>query len=107
MNVDTTTLTKVITQCFGYSSDGRFTDEQQTAFLVEGKRLRGLLLNLLSAQFNEGTPEVIAANTQLTIVNTSLSDAVATLANAATTLKNVAALVKTLDGLLSIADSFL
>ena len=105
--VDTTTLTDIVNQCFDLSMDGRFSDNQQRMFLAEGKRLRGLLLNLLSAQFEEGTPTVIAANHQLNAVDTSLSDAVAVLANAADTLNEVASLVGNLDKLLNVATNFI
>jgi len=105
--VDTTTLTDIVSQCFDLSMDGRFSDDQQRMFLAEGKRLRGLLLNLLSAQFDEGTPTVIAANNQLQAVNTSLSNAAAVLANAADTLNEVATLVGNLDKLLNLATNFI
>ena len=38
---DTTTLSDIIVQCFDYSMDGRFTQKQRSAFLTDGKRLRG------------------------------------------------------------------
>ena len=105
--VDTTTLTDIIDQCFDLSMDARFSDGQQKMFLAEGKRLRGLLMNLLSAQFDDGTPTVIAANNQLDLVNTSLSDSAAVLANAADRLNQVATLVANLDKLLNVATSFI
>jgi hypothetical protein len=107
IKVDTTTLSDIINQCFGYATDGRFSSDQQAAFLAEGKRLRGLLLNLLSAQFDDGTQAVLDANKQLTTVNTELSNAATTLAKAAQTLNNVAGLVGNLDKLLNVAASFL
>lgn len=107
LKVDTTTLADIVNQCFAFASDGRFTLDQQKAFLADGKRLRGLLLNLLSAQFDDGTPAVVAANTQLDNVNTDLSDAAAALANIAKTVGDVADLVGNLDALLNIAVSFI
>ena len=47
--LDTVTLTKVINKCFDHSMDGRFSAADRVQFLAEGKRLRGLLLNLLTA----------------------------------------------------------
>lgn len=105
--VDTTTLTEIIDQCFDLSMDERFTDVQQKKFLAEGKRLRGLLLNLLTAQFDKGTQTLIDANNQLDAVNTALSDSVAVLANAADTLNQVATLVGNIDKLLNVATNFI
>ena len=107
LKVDTTTLADIVNQCFAFASDGRFTLPQQKALLADGKRLRGLLLNLLSAQFDDGTPAVVDANNQLVGVNNDLADATAALANVAKTLGDVANLVGNLDQLLNIAVSFI
>ncbi len=107
IKVDTTTLSTIINQCFSYSTDGRVAPAQQTAFLADGKRLRGLLLNLLSAQFDDGTQAVLAANKELATVNANLSNSAAALSNVAQTLSDVATLVGNLDKLLSLAASFL
>ena len=107
MKVDTTTLTDSITQYFDHATDGRFSTSERAAFLTEGKRLRGLLLNLLSAQFNNGTQQVLDANAELKAVNTELKAAAANIAKTASTLNNVAHLVGTLDGLLGGAVSFI
>lgn len=106
INVDTTTLTAVINRCFAFSADGRFSDEQQTSFLADGKRLRGLLMNLLSAQFNDGTQAVLDANAKLRQVNAQLDNDAAVLNNAAGTLTNISNLVGILDKLLNVAASF-
>ena len=106
ITVDTATLSNVINQCFAFASDGRFAQDQQNAFLADGKRLRGLLLNLISAQFNDGTQAVLAANQQLTTVNTSLSNSATVLANTVKTLNNITSLVGSLDKLLNVAASF-
>ena len=60
--VDSVTLTEVIDRCLDYSMDGRFTQTQRTKFLALAKRLRGSLLNLLSARFDEGTEGLAEAN---------------------------------------------
>jgi len=107
IKVDTTTLSNVINQCFAYSSDGRLSADEQTAMLADGKRLRGLLLNLLSAQFDDSTQAVIDANKQLTAVNTALANSATALANAAQTLNAVSTLVGNLDKLLNVASGFI
>ncbi len=107
IKVDTTTLADIVNQCFGCATDGRFTLAQQQRFLTEGKRLRGLLMNLLSAQFSDGTQAVLDANTQLDRINTELTDSSAVLAHASQVMADVAALVGNLDKLLGIATGFL
>jgi len=102
IKVDTTTLSNIINQCFAYSSDGRLSPSQQAAMLADGKRLRGLLMNLLSAQFNDGTQAVLDANNQLTKVNTALANSATALANAAQTLDDITSLVGNLDKLLNL-----
>src|SRR5215467_9552927 len=105
-NVDTATLTTIINQCFTYSMNLQFSAQDRNSFLVEGKRLRGQLLNLLSAQFDAASPQLAAANQNLIQVNSSLSKSATVFANAGQTLNNIPALVGTLDKLLSIATSF-
>jgi hypothetical protein len=104
--VDTATLTKVINQCFANAMDGRFSPADQNSFLIEGKRLRGQLLNLLSAQFDAGSAQLAAANTNLGKANTDLSNSATVLANTAATLNDIATLVTNLDNLLTTAKSF-
>jgi hypothetical protein len=107
IKVDTTTLVEIINQCFAYSSDGRLPPDQQMMMLADGKRLRGLLLNLLSAQFNDGTQAVLDANGQLKTLNTELANSVDALKKAAQTLNDVANLVSNLDKLLNVATKFI
>lgn len=106
ITIDASALADIINRCFGYATDGRFTDVQQAAFLAEGKRLRGLLLNLISARFDNGTPAVLEANEQLEAVNTNLANVADTIANAAGRLEDVASLVNNLDALIGIATDF-
>ncbi len=104
--IDTVTLTAIINQCFSYATDARFSLADQTTFLIEGKRLRGQLLNLLSAQFDNTTAPFAAATASLTAVNATLSQSATALANTAQTLNSIATLVSNLDKLLAIATSF-
>jgi len=104
--IDTVTLTGIINQCFGFATDGRVSPSDQQTFLIEGKRLRGLLLNLLSAQFDDGTAAFATASAALSTVNKKLSKDATALANVAATLDGIATLVGNLDKLLSIATSF-
>jgi hypothetical protein len=105
--IDTVTLTTIINQCFAFATDGRVSLSDQQSFLIEGKRLRGLLLNLLSAQFDDTTANFTTASNALSSVNAKLSNAATALANTAATLNGIAALVNNLDKLLGVAASFL
>jgi hypothetical protein len=107
MKCDTTTLTQIIDKCFDYSGDGRLRDTQRTEFLTLGKRLRGSLLNLLSAQFEDNTEAIQNANADLTRINTQLLNDVDTLSNVDATLEEINSLVGTLDKLIGIAISFI
>jgi hypothetical protein len=104
--IDTTTLTTIINQCFSFATDAQFSPADQNSFLIEGKRLRGQLLNLLSAQFDNTTAQFAAATASLTAVNTALSNAATALANAAATLNTITTLIGNLDQLLTVATKF-
>lgn len=104
--VDTVTLTTIINQCFSNATDARFSVKDQNAFLIDGKRLRGQLLNLLSAQFDNTTAQFAAATESLAQVNDALSNSVDALENTAATLNDIATLIGNLDQLLTIATSF-
>jgi geranylgeranyl pyrophosphate synthase len=106
IRVDTTTLADLINRCFAFATDARVPRDAQVAFLADGKRLRGLLLNLLSAQFDDGTQAVLEANQEITNVNAQLSNMVAALANIAASLAAVASIVGSLDKLLGVAVAF-
>lgn len=105
--VDSVTLTEIIDRCLDFSMDGRFTQSQRSKFLALAKRLRGSLLNLLSARFEEGTEALEQANADLTKINTRLKKETETLAKAAQMLADLAKLVSSLDKLLTVAGSFL
>ena len=106
MKTDNVQLTEIIGRCFDYSMDGRFSPAQQNDFLAVGKRLRGSLLNLLSATFYDGTKEVVDANQMLRQRNQELANSAQLLNNATTVLKNLTDLVGVLDGLLKLAAGF-
>lgn len=106
MKCDTATLTQIIDKCFDFSMDGRLTQQQRTKFLTLGKRLRGTLVNLLSAQFDDGTKAVEDANANLKSINKRLEDTANTLNNIASTVKDIALLVGALDKLIGIAKTF-
>ena len=105
--VDAVTLTEVIDRCLDYSMDARFTQAQRTKFLANAKRLRGSLLNLLSARFDEDTAGLEQANDDLAAVNKRLKKEADTLDKAAQTLADLTKLVGALDKLIGAAGLFL
>ena len=107
--IDAAALASVINQCFDLSRlTYTFSDEQCKHFLYEGKRLRGLLVNLISARFGqELTPEVVAANTKLAGVAKDLEKVKQELEHYAATVKSLTDIVGALEGLLKAAPLFL
>ena len=104
--LDTVTLTQIINDCFDFSMDGRLTEAEQDQFRAHGKRLRGHLISMLTIRFDEGTPALLQANTELQKVNDQLSDDAAALQKVTDTLNNIAQLAASLDKLLNVAATF-
>ena len=104
--VDTPTMTRLIMTCFNLSRDGRLGDRQQRDFLVAGKRLRGCLVNLVSAQFNDDTDMVLDGNRQLTRVTQQTAHLKGDPAAAANVLSEITVVVGVLDELLNLAAAF-
>jgi hypothetical protein len=99
-------LTDCIVECFELSSSGAVPLDFRSEFLVLGKRLRGALVNLVSAQFSEGTAAVQAANSQIADVNRRLKTEAKTLSDFVDAIRAGAALVGTLDSMLKLAVAF-
>jgi hypothetical protein len=107
MNLDVKTLADNVDACFERALDDRIGDMERRQYLLEGKRLRGELLNLVSARFNDGTKAVADANQRLLLVNAKLKSDADAIGSAVTTLQQVADLVGALDDVLKVAVSFL
>jgi len=99
-------LTDCIVECFELSSSGAVPPDLRNEFLVLGKRLRGALVNLVSARFSEGTDAVRDANSRISDVNRRLKAEAKRLDDFVATLRAGAALMGTLDSLLKIAVAF-
>jgi hypothetical protein len=106
VKINNAELAQVTERCFDLSMDGRVQPGDRTEFLALGKRLRGSLLNLLTAEFTAGTPAVIDANTEIRGLNQSLSHTIQVLNNTAQVVGQLGQLVSILDDLLKIASSF-
>lgn len=106
MKVETVLLTKLIEACLRLSMDSAIASAQRKELLALGKRLRGALMNLLTAEFRKGTPAVEAANKSIRSLNRTLSRKSSELSNIAGTISEIAGLVGVLDDLLTLALKF-
>jgi hypothetical protein len=106
MKIDNQQLAGIIEKCFGYAMDGGVKDVDQKKFSAMGKRLRGNLLNLITAEFEASTTQFQEASKELTKVNVILQNDAAVLSNVANTLDQLNKLASILDELLEIASSF-
>ena len=104
--VDNEQLVSCIMKCFDLAGDGRLTINQRSDMLALGKRLRGSLLNLLTAEFATDLAKVDEANQEIKAVNQRLSDDNEVLNHTVKTINAVTNLVNQLDGLLKFAANF-
>jgi hypothetical protein len=101
-----TTLARIVERCFDYAMDGRLSQARRTKFLVAGKRLRGSLLNLISARFND-TTTLRETNARLDAINTRLTKTTIVLEKAGEVIADLGRLAAALDRLLGTAAQFL
>lgn len=102
---DVVRLAEIVDRCFDYAMDARLSQARRTKFLVAGKRLRGSLLNLISARFND-TARLAAANARLDAINTRLARTKEVIEKTAEVLKDLGTLTSALDTLLATAVLF-
>jgi hypothetical protein len=103
MKIDNSALADVVERCFDLSMDGRLEQAQRQEFLVLGKRLRGSLVNVLSASFDADNEDFKAAQDKLKAVGTSIQSAQQALEGTTKVLAQLDGLVSALDGLLKFA----
>jgi hypothetical protein len=105
--VDNVALTRLIERCFILSASDRVPERCWPDFLAMGKRLRGCLVNVLTAEFETNTPALVAANGRLKDLNKQLKKTTLDLEEAADTVEDLGKLAKALDDLLRVAASFM
>ena len=103
MKTDNQELVKCIEACLDLSMDDRLTQAQQNEMLALGKRLRGSLVNLLTAEFPEDLEQVEDANQELQAISQVLADKHQAIENISATIGKINQVVKGLDGLLKFA----
>jgi glutaredoxin 2 len=106
MKIDCTILTQLTEHCFDLSMEAKVPAPDRKEFLVLGKRLRGSLLNLLTAEFEEDTIAVTIANTMISDVNKKIGNVAQVLAHTAQVIAQIGKVMSTLDDLLKIATNF-
>lgn len=99
-------LAEIIEICCDLSYTKGVPEELKPKFLVLGKRLRGSLVNLITADFNEDTPEFQDANKKIEEINTELKKVAKELKDAADAVEQTARLVSVLDNLIGLAVNF-
>lgn len=104
--VNSEVLARCIELCVDLSMDGRLTREEQKEYLTQAKRLRALLLNLITARFVDGAQELLEANGKIVLASQQLNIATKNLEKTAESLEQLAELVGILDGLLAVATKF-
>lgn len=102
MKTDNKTLVDNIDLAFEMAGRSDLSNEVCKEFLNKGFQLRSRLITLLAAIFEEGTPQVTAANKQIKAVNKKLKDAADDIQEAADTLVGLSNLVKVLDDLIKL-----
>ena len=103
MKADNQELVKCIEACLDLSMDDRLTQAQQNEMLALGKRLRGSLVNLLTAEFPEDLEQVEDANQELQAISQVLADKNQAIEKISATIGKINQVVKGLDGLLKFA----
>lgn len=107
MRMDTQELVKAIEQCVDLALDGRLSKSQRKKMGLLAKRLRGSLINLLTADFAANSQEVKDAEKKLTEVNKKLSETKEDVDKAANTVKAINKVIGQLDKLLGFAIGFI
>jgi hypothetical protein len=104
--LDTPTLANIINGCYDLVEDADCPAAAATEIRTYIKRLQGDLFVLASAQFNDGTAALLAANNDLNAVNTALANEAQALAQVANVIQQISNLATALDGLLGLAANF-
>jgi hypothetical protein len=107
MKTDNKTLVGNIDLAFEMAGRSDLSNEVCKDYLNKGFQLRARLVTLLAAVFEEGTPQVTAANKQIKAVNKRLKEAADDIQAAADTLAALSDLVTALDDLIKLPFSVL
>lgn len=101
--IDTRALKATTARCLELAMDSAVPAEAQAQLMSAGRRLRELLLEVVSRRFNARTPEVSAANLAITAANAALAADLSRVKATAGAIKKLATLVSTLESALEAA----
>ncbi|MGH8109171.1 MAG: hypothetical protein ACREO1_10715 [Arenimonas sp.] len=105
--LDAELLTRLIQLCFKLSQKPGITETQSRNLIVLGKKLRGVLINVLTSKFDASTQLFIDSTDELRNTNKALKEALDDLQKTADAIKKATGVLKLLDKLLQIAVGFL
>jgi len=105
-SINTAELAEIISMCFDLSMTVGLDEQLRADCLVAGKRLRGILVNLLSARFESSSQEFQEASANLTRINKQLIKVFEGLEKVAKLVEDIGGLISQLDGLLKLAVAF-
>ncbi|MBP6823468.1 MAG: hypothetical protein KA368_18100 [Acidobacteria bacterium] len=102
MKTDNKTLVENIDLAFEMAGRSDLSNEVCKEYLNKGFQLRARLITLLASVFEDGTPQVTAANKQIKAVNKRLKEVAEDIQQAADTLVALSNLVTVLDDLIKL-----
>ncbi len=106
MQTDNQTLAACVQWIFQLSVHPDIPNAERKQYDALGYRLRLRLVTLLSAKFDDGTPQVIAANKKIKEVNALLKKRLQGLQGAAETVGAIGDLVSIIDDLFQLPFTF-
>jgi hypothetical protein len=107
MRINSQDLLQSIEHCLDLSMDGRLSKENRSEMLALAKRLRGALVNLLTAEFRNDLTELQEANEKMIDINKRLLKTKEDIDRVANAIKALNSLLSKLDDLLKFATKFL
>lgn len=103
---DNVKLVELIQGCFRLAMSAAVPMDQRRELNALGKRLRGALVNLLTASFDAASPELGEANAALAAADGAVVTAITDLSEVAAAIRDVTEVVGLLDNLIVKAISF-
>lgn len=106
MKTDNQTLLDTAERAFELAVHPDLSQAERKQHLDKGLELRARLMTLLTAEFRDGTPAVIEANTKIRQVNAQLRQKLADIQSVVDTVAALTQLVSILDDLFKLPFSF-
>lgn len=106
-SVDTAALANLIGALLDLSTTSGIPTKTQDEAAVTARRLRGNLVSILSARFDEGTAALLRVNKRIADLNKGLAQDKVTLGSYAKLVQKASKLVSGLDKLMARAAKFL